>query len=413
MLHVDSAIKNVPLTCGPKSEDPSKIGAPSVPIGRRIAIDLVRGLALWIGFLTLSWIPDLQQAPPSAIRDMLIQQSTHSAWDGFTLIDLGYPGFIICLAASMWLSHERRKRAGASDRQFLWQMLRRGMLLALFAFFFYGGFSAPLNQFRFDRVFFELTAVIVLTAISIVALKPHWQIAVLCLFLLVDWGVTTLIPGFEHDSQSPTRDVKSYLSHGMTEYLATPFWPAGHYDNSRRSLVDLCVNVPPMYGTCLFGLILGQIFLSKRSPQRQVIIIAVLGWIVMNLSLLWNIWLPFNKFIWTASYTTYSAGIVFLVTACFVQLTEIWHFQRLLYPLIVFGRYPLASWSCFFLLPWDDFAKRLVGVAFPPVFGPYHAAVIAVTRVILCWFLIAWWDRVNARLEAAKSANKRGTAMAT
>jgi predicted acyltransferase len=80
------------------------------------------------------------------------------------------------------------------------------------------------------------------------------------------------------------------------------------------------------------------------------------------------------------------------VAAGLVQVLEVWGFRRLGYPFVVFGRYPLAAWTCYFLLPWENFAQRLFGPSFLPIFGAYQPLVINITQVVLCWLVFAWWD---------------------
>jgi len=157
------------------------------------------------------------------------------------------------------------------------------------------------------------------------------------------------------------------------------------------------------YGTCLAGLLQGQILISRYSIQGQVVILAICGIIATNLAVIWDIWFPINKHLWNASFTLLTGGLCYVVFAGIVQVIEVWRFPRLAYPFAVFGRYPLAAWTCYFCLPWENFAQRLFGRSFPPVFGVYQPLVINITQVALCWLLFAWWDKRRAHVERLRS----------
>jgi predicted acyltransferase len=147
------------------------------------------------------------------------------------------------------------------------------------------------------------------------------------------------------------------------------------------------------------GLLQGQIFISRFSVQRQVVALAISGTVALNVGLLLDTWLPINKHLWNASFTLVSGGLTFLTFAGIVEVIEVLGLRGLGYPFAVFGRYPLAAWTCYFLLPWENFAQRLFGPSFPPIFGVYQPLVIDITQVLLCWLLFAWWDnRVQIEL---------------
>jgi predicted acyltransferase len=364
---------------------------------RRPALDVARGIALFGSFAltTASWERAMGELPSSEAKRVVEEQTAHAAWNGFHFLDWGFPAYIILLAASMALSRERRRKRGETNPRFLGRVFLRGALLAVYAFFFYGGFSVPLTQIYFAHYFFLMSACIVLTGLSLAVLSFRSQIVALGFALIGNWAFMTLLPVPGHSSVdfSPEGNALQYVENLVSRSTMSPTWQSADLLHFHRDVIILCGLAVMAYGTCLIGIVLGQVLMSRRSIQQQVVILSVVGFVAMDLALVWDLWFPINKHLWNASFTLFGGGLTLFVYAAIMQVTEVWELRRLGYPFVVLGRYPLAAWTCYFLLPWENFAQRLFGPAFPSIFGVYQPLVIDITQVLLCWLLFAWWDR--------------------
>jgi predicted acyltransferase len=370
---------------------------------RRTSLDVARGLVLVVAFATTtpSWDRAMAALPFSETTRTVAEQTAHAPWSGFHFLDWGFPAFIIMLAASMTLSRERRSKLGEMRGQFVRRVLLRGVLLWIYAFFLYGGFSVPAAQIYFAHVFFLLSMCITLTGLSLAFLNLRAQIVAFVLVLLANWALMTLVPvpGHGRGKFSPEGNALNYVENLLNDATMQTSWQSEGLRHFHRDSITLLGLAVMAYGTCLFGLLQGQILISKFSIQRQVVILAVTGFVAVDLSVLWDSWFPINKHLWNASFVLLSGGLCYIVFAGLVQMFDVWGFRRLGYPLVVFGRYPLAAWTCYFLLPWENFAQRLFGPSFPPIFGVYQPLVIDITQVALCWLLFAWWDRRRGRVD--------------
>lgn len=63
----------------------------------------------------------------------------------------------------------------------------------------------------------------------------------------------------------------------------------------------------------------------------------VLGGLGIVLGLIWSIWLPINKSLWTSSFVIYTAGYFCLALALFVWLVDIKKVGLFSTPLIIYG----------------------------------------------------------------------------
>ncbi len=53
--------------------------------------------------------------------------------------------------------------------------------------------------------------------------------------------------------------------------------------------------------------------------------------------LLWNIWLPINKKLWTDSFATFMAGLDFVFVAALIWVVDERHFSKFLKPFVITG----------------------------------------------------------------------------
>jgi predicted acyltransferase len=362
-----------------------------VPGARLLSLDCFRGFLLWNAFLMEPLVTALRQVPASDLRDRLIEQCTHADWNALHYIDAGFPGYIILVGASMTLSFQRRTQAGATKRQLLRHAFRRSILLWIFSFFFEGGFSVPFQQMAFTDIFYQLSVYILATALLLVGLPRRWQVVALAAFLLAHWAALTLIPVPGHGLGDFSKDgnVESYFRSTGATLIAQAFGLSAPYYKFAEAMMWYAT-LPKAVGTCLIGLILGQILGSDISHQRRSSLLAAFGSAAMLAAWIWNGWLPINKHLWTPSFTLFTGGFIFVLFAAMIQIVEIWNCRRFAFVLTIFGCNSLLAWACFFRLPFDDFANRLVGPGFPSIFGPYQPLMIAITQVTLCWSLVAW-----------------------
>ena len=390
-----------PTTTYVISPRPAERSAPKFNASsRRISLDVLRGFLLWNSFLMDSLVAALIQVPASDIRNRMIEQYTHTDWNGLDYVDAGFPAYIILMGAAMALSYQRRTHAGATKRQLLFHVLQRSILLWIFSFFFEGGFSVPLPHMNFTDIFYELAVCILATGVMFLTLSGRAILFALAAFLLAHWAILTLIPvpGYGFGDFSKAGNVESYLRSTGATAIAEAFRLTAPYDGFADHIMWYAM-LPKLFGTCLIGLILGQILTSDTSHQRQTLILAALGSAVMALGWIWDSWLPINKHLWTPSYTIFTGGMTFVSTAAVIQIAEVWKCRRFALVFTAFGCHSLLAWTCFFLLPFDDFARRLIGLGFPPVFGAYQPVAIVLTQVMLCWCLFAWWHTRQSRMQ--------------
>ncbi len=389
-------------------------GMPSLPaageplppdVERRPFLDALRGFLLWNSFLQDPLLAALGPMNARPIAEFFRDQYDHAVWHGLHWVDLGFPTYMMVMGASLTLSQQRRLGHGATPRQALAHVLRRAAWLWIFSFFLEGGFSQPFPALPFTGIFIQLAFCLLSTEIFRQILSPRWYVPVLIGYLCLHAALLTLIPvpGHAAGDLSPTGNIENWVRTGGANWLIA----VGGGTATVRVLapqVMWYLTLPKIWGTCLFGLILGQILSSSHSrPQQSMALIGV-GTVCLVAAEIWSFWLPINKPLWTPSFVLVSGGAAYCSSGLMILIVELWNCRRFAALFTVFGRNSLLAWVCFFSLPFADFAHRLFGPGNPLLGSTSHPLLLAFMQVALCWGLLAW---LHALLDQRALTNNR------
>jgi predicted acyltransferase len=127
-------------------------------------------------------------------------------------------------------------------------------------------------------------------------------------------------------------------------------------------------------------------------------VLVALGIAALVLGLIWNIWMPINKSLWTSSFVVYTAGYFMIALALFIWLIDIKGWKSLAKPLFIYGANPLfiyvlaAFWAhAYGLIPVAGEAGNLyqaMYLALAKFMDPLNASLaFALIHVVLFWFI--------------------------
>ncbi len=309
-------------------------------VERNFALDVFRGLAVAIMVLV--------DAPPDfgAIYPILV----HAPWQGITIADLAFPGFVFAMGASAACSLARNPRDGWKERR--GKVLRRGILLFLLGVLFnasYGVFSWLLVEGFGANAFYEaailhgrLFGVLQRLALVYVAgmfltllLKGKGRILLVSFALLfassggfhlyapeapfnmmdnVSLAVDLIFPGVDH----------IYIYYGLS------FDPEGLYGTIAAT------------ASMLFGVLAGRVLTEAGSFRPRFFRLFLGGILLLAAGWGWSFFDMIGKPLWTAPFALLNAGLDGVVLA---GLAYLFHgfpsMKGWFHPLCVYGRNPI------------------------------------------------------------------------
>jgi predicted acyltransferase len=378
---------------------PDPLVSPVSSSTRYVAVDLLRGLT--IAFMILVNDNGSERA---------FWALKHAEWNGFTPTDLVFPTFLFLVGASIVFSTESRLARGVSRASLFAHTVRRAIIIFLLGLVVN---SAPFFRLSTMRYYGVLPRIalcyLVVGTLYILIRRPAgsaagqptvWdKVALLVACLLGYWILMRFVPvpGFG----MPGRDVP-LLDHdgNLVAWLDRQIFSATHLYEGTRDPEGLISTIPAL-GTTLIGVLTG-LFLrsSTRSDSRKAFGLALAGVSGLILGLLWNLWFPINKKMWTSSFVLYAAGWSLLILAAFWFLVQVRNYRRGTWPLLVFGTNAIAAYVISEVMA-DCLGHVRVGphsnvlhwtaehiAALMPAFPALGSLAYSLLYVLVCWLIV-------------------------
>ena len=155
----------------------------------------------------------------------------------------------------------------------------------------------------------------------------------------------------------------------------------------------------PSIATVLIGILTGSLLRSDKDKLTKTIYMFVWGNILLAAGIIWDIWFPINKNLWTSSYVIYTAGLALDFLGMCYWFIDVRGYKKWSKPFLIFGMNAIAAYFLSELLeiiidevkvqsvPLKDF---LFNHMFTPWLAPINASLLwAVCYVILLFVLMS------------------------
>jgi predicted acyltransferase len=312
---------------------------------RLLSLDVFRGMT--IAFMILVNTPGTW----SHVYPPLL----HAKWHGATPTDMVFPFFLFIVGITLYLSaskFDHQLSAAASKK-----VLKRTLLIFLI--------GLSLNWFPFTRSFENLRIMGVLQRIALaygigaficlgLPLRQLWKPA--ALLLLGYWVLMIAFGGADPYSLENNLGLKidrfllgeNHLYGGF----GIKFDPEGLFSTL------------PAVGTVIFGYYVGALIRQSRDTALLVKNLLLTGVVAIFAGLVWDLYFPINKALWTSSYVLYAGGIACCFLAVLIELIDIRGYKRWTRPFQVFGLNPLIIYVLsgvlvkvmLYLIRWENAA---------------------------------------------------------
>lgn len=266
----------------------------------------------------------------------------HAAWHGFTPTDWVFPSFLFVVGNAM--SFSLKKYGALGDNAFLKKVFKRagaifliGLLLNAFPFVYRDDgeiLFKNLTNIRIMGVLQRISLCYIFASLIIHYLKLKGAVFVGILILLSYWAImyffgTSPLPFSLENNAALKLDALIFRPENIYKGFGIPFDPEG-----LLSTLTATVNV-------IAGYVAG-IFIQKSGKGFKTIWkLIVAGIVLIALALLWDVYFPINKPIWTSSYVLYSTGWTLIVLAVLIYTIELLNFKKWAYFFEAFGKNPL------------------------------------------------------------------------
>src|SRR5262245_39153587 len=314
---------------------------------RLLSLDAFRGLTI-AGMILVNDAGDWDHVFPPL---------QHAAWDGWTLADLIFPFFLFIVGVSMSFSFSRRVRQSQGLAGVYLQVVRRTLILFALGLFlnalYYipGGFSFAV--LRIPGVLQRIAVVYFFASFIMLKTDPKEQAVIAVCLLFWYWAVMELVPvpGYGAGVLTPQGNFAAYLDN-----LFLP----GHLKEGAWDLEGILSTVPAI-SSVLFGVLTGHWIRSPRDPYGKVAGLFMIGSVSLVLGVVWGLFFPINKNLWTSSYVVFTTGMaLYFLGVCYwlIGLKGYWRWAS---AFVIFGVNAIAVYALSILLDrmtmWLNFAQ--------------------------------------------------------
>ncbi len=357
--------------------------SPPTPAQRLVSLDALRGFDMfWIigGTAILMGLGKVVDRPWS---DKFLEQFEHVPWRGLHFYDLIWPLFMFIMGAAIPLAIAKRRAKGETDRRLLLHALWRAIVM------FCLGTVTQGNLLLFDwykfcpcySVLHGLAVGYLIATVVAVKVKPKWHVATIAAFLLAYWAIVMLVPvpGVGAGVLTPQGNLPTYVDKLVLGHL--------HFGENTWFL-----SYPGFGASVLLGVLAGQLLMSGRSPGSKLLRLVGMGVLSLLAGLLWSLWFPVIKLMWTSSYVLISGGFSFLVLALFYWIVDVRGYRKWAFGFIVIGMNSIAVYVATEIFDFSRVGNIFVGHLLPRV-GRWDSLVEATAAFTIIWLILFWMYR--------------------
>jgi predicted acyltransferase len=341
----------------------------------------------------------------------LAGQQDHVTWAGCVVHDIIQPGFSFLVGAALAFSVSNRKASHQPEWQIWLHALARSFILIALGIFLRSLYS-PITNFTFEDTLTQIglgyfflfmlsrtPAAVQWTALGII-LVGYWLLFFLYPAPGPDFPWHDVLPKKEWDTWQHYTGLAAHWDKNSNAAWAFDTWFLNLFPRDKPFLFNgggyATLSFIPTLGTMILGLRAGEVLRKDEIPAYDKITrLLIVGglMIVAGLALDYFGICPNVKRIWTPSWTLFSGGICFLLTAGFYWAADVQGWAGWGWPLMVLGMNSIAAYLLDWLAPkWiGDNLQRHLGSGFLQTFGPAYEPLVKGTLVVLILWLMLYY----------------------
>jgi predicted acyltransferase len=322
----------------------------------------------------------------------------HSVWNGCTPTDLIFPSFLFMAGVSIVYAMQSKKADTSGHTKLLLHAFRRMVTLIIISWLIQFFYHPSLSHLRFPGVLQRIAVVyFIATALYLkVSQKSLDWIFGCCLVGYYIIMVFIPTPDGHPANLDPETNFGAWLD--RTVFTSNHLWAS-----SKTWDPEGLLGVIPSVATGLFGMRVGTwLKRADRDSNTKAVWLFVYGILAIVAGMLWDLFFPINKALWTSSFVLYAGGISTVSLALAYWFIDVLGHKKMFWPFLVFGTNSISAYILADIVPglinflkFNHNGKEMKGMQyfyetlFAPHFSPVNASVVdALAFVLLIWLLM-------------------------
>jgi len=152
------------------------------------------------------------------------------------------------------------------------------------------------------------------------------------------------------------------------------------------------LNIMTFGSTVMLGVFAGYLLQSGKTGKEKALWLFGLGAGTMISGLLWSIWFPIIKHIWSSSFVLFSGGLSYLLLAVFFYVIDVLNFRRWAFGLTIIGMNSITVYMATHLYDFKNIGTIFVG-GLAKWTGAWNDFVQESASFIIIWLILYWMYR--------------------
>lgn len=364
------------------------MASPTLNSSQRLySLDALRGFDMFWIMGAEEIFHALYKATGSSFFGTIADELTHPAWNGFHFYDLIFPLFLFMAGVATPFSVGREMEKGASKKQLVLRVVKRGLILVLLGIIANNGLVIkPIAELRFGSVLGRIGLAYLFANIIYIYTKELGQLIWFIALLIGYWLFMkfTSVPGF------PTGDLS--MEGNIVSYFDRLFLPGKLYLGIHDP--EGWLATIPAISTGLLGILTGN-FLKREgmAPTKKALRMLIIGVGFVLAAHLWDLDFPINKNLWTSSFVLNTGGYSLILLSIFYYIIDVLGYQKWAFFFKVIGMNSILIYMSGHFINWGFTTNAFFGWLGELAGNPFNAVIMAVCYVFVKWMFLYFMYR--------------------
>ena len=353
---------------------------------RLVSLDALRGFDMFLIIGGGAMIRAFCCADVNGFTQVIAKQSNHAAWEGFTFWDIIMPLFMFIVGAAMPFSFAKRISPGHGRTKLFVHVAKRVVILWVLGMMVQGNLlKYDLSQLHiYSNTLQAIAAGYLISAILILNFSIIVQIIVTAGLLVGFWAIIRFVRFA--DQGGGVLEPANNIARHIEQICAGRFFLA-------ESTYTWFFSSITFGATVMLGVFAGFLLKNnKLSKYKKFFSLVGIGLGLTIGGMVWGVWLPIIKHIWTSSFVLYAGGLCYFMLAAFYIVIDIWGLKKWAFGFVVIGTNAIVAYMMAELFDFryigDIFVAGLEKYA-----GPWYGLVQSATAFLVLWLILLWMYR--------------------
>lgn len=350
-----------------------------------MSIDVLRGFDMFLIIFADRFFISLNKGIHSPIFNFLATQFDHPEWFGFHIYDIIMPLFLFVVGAVIPFSLTRRLQEKESKWILYRHLIKRFIVLFILGMICQGRLlSLDINKLHiFSNTLQAIAVGYFFASVAFIYMNKTGRY-ILFADLLVMYALlmtVTNVPGLGNSELLPDRSFAMYVD----QLILGRFIVGTQYTWILSGL--------GFTATVLSGVFAGELIRSSLSKEKKALYLFIIGVAGLAIGLIWGIWHPIVKKLWTSSFVLFMSGICFILLAAFYWILDVKEYRKWAFPFKVIGMNAIGAYVAFHVLSFSSISNSIL-FGFKQYVGNYYEVITAIGGFSIL-YLILWYMNKN------------------